>query len=229
MGSPAGAADSERAGRGTKQGTDARPRRGGRPTLAQAEQLTRRVREHALQLFLERGYDGTSMDAIAAAAGTTKASLYARFPSKDAVFVSVLKWAVGRPDWPVPEPPSPDLDDLEGALTAIAHMAANRALHPSMVKLSRVAAAHADRFPDVARHTSKVSRRHELLLELLRRHTEAGHIVADDPEILAEHFLGMVAGVPARLASFGVVTTVADRERHIAVAVRLFVRGLRPD
>lgn len=229
MGSPADTDDRGGAGAGAEPGKSGRARRGGRPTLAQAEQLSRSVREQALTLFLEHGYDGTSMDAIAAAAGTTKASLYARFPSKDAVFVSVLKWAVGRPDWPVPEPPAPDLDDLEGALTAIARMAANRALHPSMVKLSRVAAAHADRFPDVARRTSGVSRRHELMIELLARHTAAGHIVADDPEILTEHFLGMVAGVPARLASFGIVHTVADRERHIASAVRLFMRGLRPD
>ncbi|UGQ13238.1 TetR/AcrR family transcriptional regulator [Yinghuangia sp. ASG 101] len=229
MGSPADTDDSGGPGGVAEPVRAGRPRRGGRPTLAQAEQLSRRVREHALELFLEHGYDGTSMDAIAAAAGTTKASLYARFPSKDAVFVSVLKWAVGRPDWPVPEPPAPDLDDLEGALTAIAHMAANRALHPSMVKLSRVAAAHAERFPDVARRTSGFSRRHELLVELLARHTAAGRIVADDPEVLAEHFLGMVAGVPARLASFGTVRSQADHEHHIAVAVRLFMRGLRPD
>src|SRR5438552_9008338 len=85
-----------------------RARRGGRPTLEQAAQLDRDVREAALSLFLEHGYDGTSMDAIANAAGTTKASLYARFPTKEAVFSSVLEWAIQRDDWPTPEPETPD-------------------------------------------------------------------------------------------------------------------------
>src|SRR5688500_14843312 len=84
-----------------------RPRRGGRPTLAETSRLDQDVREAALELFLEHGYDGTSMDAIARAAGTTKASLYSRFAGKDTVFRAVFEWAMNRPDWPVPEPAPP--------------------------------------------------------------------------------------------------------------------------
>jgi AcrR family transcriptional regulator len=199
--------------------------------LEQAAQLDRDVRECALRLFLEHGYDGTSMDAIASAAGTTKASLYARYPSKEAVFSSVLQWAIQRSDWPVREPDPPDLDDLEGALTVIANAALRRALHPSMVKLGRIAIAHASRFPELARRTHGVGfwPRQQLVVELLQRHAAAGTIDAEDPETLAELFLGMVAGVPARLASFGIVRSAADQERHTRVAVRLFLRGLRPD
>jgi AcrR family transcriptional regulator len=40
----------------------------------------------ATRLFLERGYDGTSMRDIAAAAGTTQAMLYRHFPTKAALF-----------------------------------------------------------------------------------------------------------------------------------------------
>ena len=83
------------------------PRRQGRPTLDEAARLDHDVREHALRLFLEQGYEGTSMEAIAEAAGSTKASLYARFPGKESLFQSVLIWAVGRTDWPAPEPPPP--------------------------------------------------------------------------------------------------------------------------
>src|SRR5215472_9259300 len=116
-----------------------RQRREGRPTPAEAEQLDQDVREHALKLFLERGYDGTSMDAIASAAGTTKMSLYARFENKEELFDNVLWWALRRPDWPEPETAVPDFDDLRGALLAIAEGALRRVLHPSMVKLSRIA------------------------------------------------------------------------------------------
>jgi len=206
------------------------PRRGGRPTLEQASQLDRDVREHALQLFLEHGFEGTSMDAIAAAAGTTKVSVYARYSTKEALFSAVLGWAVQRTDWPVREPDPPDLDDLEGALTAIAHAALRRALHPAMVKLGRIAITQAARFPEIARRTHAVGfwPRQQLVVDLLNRHAATGAIVADDPEILAEHFLAMVSGMPARHASFGIVRDAASQERHTQVAVRLFVRSLRP-
>lgn len=204
-------------------------RRGGRPTREQAAQLDREVRDCALRLFLEHGYEGASMDAIARAAGTTKASLYARFPSKEALFDSVLGWAVQRPDWPVPEPDPPDLDDLEGALTAIAHAAQRRALDPAMVKLGRIAVAQASRFPEIARRSQAGAFwRVQLVVELLKRHAATGAIVADDPEVLAEHFLAMVAGMPARLASLGIVLDAAEQEHRTRVAVQLFRRALAP-
>ena len=65
----------------THPGSETR-RRGGRPTREEASRLDDAVRESALRLFLENGYEGTTMNAIAAAAGTTKPSLYARFPTK---------------------------------------------------------------------------------------------------------------------------------------------------
>jgi AcrR family transcriptional regulator len=207
-----------------------RPRRGGRPTLEEAAQLDQEVRECALQLFLENGYESTSMDAIAQAAGTTKASLYSRFDSKEALFSSVLGWAT-RSGWPLEEPTLPDTDDLEGSLTAIAHAALRRALDPAIVSLGRIAIAQAARFPDIAHrtHTAGFWPRQKLVVELLQRHAATGAIVADDPEILAELFLGMVSGMPARLASFGIVRDRATQEHHLQVAVRLFLRGLRPD
>ena len=205
-------------------------RRGGRPTLEEATHLDEDVREAALKLFLEQGYEGTSMDAIAGAAGTTKASVYARFPGKEAVFRAVMEWAVQRPDWPVPEPPSPDPGDLAAALTAIAQAAVRRALDPSMVRLGQVAIAHAARFPEIAGRACAAGYwpRQQLVADLLRHHARTGAIVAGDPDILAEHFLGMVSSAPARLASFGIVRDPADTERHTRTAVDLFLRALRP-
>lgn len=48
------------------------------------------VLDAALGLFLEGGYDGTSMDAVAQAAGVTKPVVYACFASKDELFRSLL-------------------------------------------------------------------------------------------------------------------------------------------
>lgn len=53
------------------------------------------LREHILDtaklVFLETGYDRTSMDTIAARAATSKRSLYAHFPTKEALFVGSVE------------------------------------------------------------------------------------------------------------------------------------------
>src|SRR4051812_20423515 len=53
------------------------------------------LREHILDTaklaFLESGFERTSMDAIAARAETSKRSLYAHFPTKDALFLAVIE------------------------------------------------------------------------------------------------------------------------------------------
>jgi AcrR family transcriptional regulator len=216
-----------------KRATPTGSRPGGRPTKEETAQLSLNVREAALTLFLERGYEGTSLDDVAAAAHTTKASLYVRFADKESLFTSVMQWAIGRSDWPEPEYKPlglADLDDLEGALRSIADAALHRATHPSMVRLTQLAIAQADRVPDLAQRALAASwTGKRFVVELLQHHAALGAIVADEPEILAEHFLGLVAGIPARLASFGVDRDDATQQRYSEVAIELFLRGLRPD
>ena len=48
------------------------------------------VLDAAYELFLESGFDGTSMDAIAAAAGVSKPVVYDCFRSKDELFTAML-------------------------------------------------------------------------------------------------------------------------------------------
>jgi AcrR family transcriptional regulator len=210
--------------------TPRRPvRRGGRPTLEQAAELDRNIRESALRLFLEHSYEGASMDAIAQSAGTTKASLYSRFPNKESLFNSVLKWATQRQDWPFPEPPLTDLDDLEGSLASIAETSVRRAMHPDMVKLSRIAVVQAAKFPEVAKqaHIAHLWRRQDAVADLLRLHVEKGAIIVDDPDGLAELFLVMASGIPARLASFGIVRDPSQQAIQTRTAVELFLRAIR--
>jgi AcrR family transcriptional regulator len=53
------------------------------------------LREHILDaaksVFLEAGFERTSMDAVAAEAQTSKRSLYAHFPTKDALFLAITE------------------------------------------------------------------------------------------------------------------------------------------
>ncbi|MFH1880213.1 MAG: TetR/AcrR family transcriptional regulator [Bacillota bacterium] len=49
------------------------------------------ILQKALELFMERGYDGASMSDIAIATGIRKASLYAHFKGKESIFAAIFE------------------------------------------------------------------------------------------------------------------------------------------
>lgn len=55
-----------------------------------------RVLRHARDLFVERGYDGVSMQQIAVATGMTKAALYYHFRDKEELFGQVVRRELDR-------------------------------------------------------------------------------------------------------------------------------------
>ena len=55
-----------------------------------------RVLNHARALFVERGFDGVSMQQIADAAGLTKAALYYHFRDKEDLFGHVMRREIDR-------------------------------------------------------------------------------------------------------------------------------------
>jgi len=84
----------------------------GRPRSTRAHT---EVLDAAQTLFAERGFDATSMDAIAAASGVSKATIYKHWPDKDALCLEVMERIHGR------EGPFHDLDsgDLRADLAAV--------------------------------------------------------------------------------------------------------------
>jgi AcrR family transcriptional regulator len=76
------------------------------------------VLDAAFELFLEHGYDGTSMEAIARAIGATKPVVYACYPSKEELFKALLRREEERVLGEIAAAlPAAAEDDLEAALT----------------------------------------------------------------------------------------------------------------
>lgn len=76
--------------------------------VAQAEQTRQRVLESAATLFDAHGYEGTSISAIAGAAGVSEETVYARFGNKRSLLGELVKRAVrGDESAPVPEQRGP--------------------------------------------------------------------------------------------------------------------------
>jgi TetR/AcrR family transcriptional regulator len=55
-----------------------------------------RILAAAARLFAEAGYAGTSMQAVARAAGVSKSNVFHHFPGKEALFAEVIRLAMGE-------------------------------------------------------------------------------------------------------------------------------------
>jgi AcrR family transcriptional regulator len=73
-----------------------------------------KVLEAATELFAERGIDATSVDAIAAASGVSKATIYKHWADKDALCLEVMQYVHELDDGP----PETDSGDLRADLIA---------------------------------------------------------------------------------------------------------------
>lgn len=49
------------------------------------------IKQHALQLFAQKGYFGTSLNDVASLVGIKKPSLYAHFKNKDDLYITILQ------------------------------------------------------------------------------------------------------------------------------------------
>src|SRR5258708_12019034 len=66
----------------------------GRPPKELAGAVEERILDAARKVFLERGFEGASIEKIAEAARSGKPTIYARFPGKEALFTAVVMQSV---------------------------------------------------------------------------------------------------------------------------------------
>jgi AcrR family transcriptional regulator len=130
--------------------------RGGRPPAKEAGDVDRRILDAAGSLFLRLGFDATSCEQVVAQAGAGKASLYARYANKEALFAAVVRDNAERSLAPTANVPT-DLP-LEVRLQTVGRDMLAHALQPEVIALMRVVLATAHRMPDLARMADKIGR-----------------------------------------------------------------------
>ena len=202
----------------------------GRPTREQAEQRHEELLDRALELFLEKGFELVTMDAIAASVGMTKRTMYARYDDKSALFKAAVQRAIDR--WIVPPETLKDAEtnDLETTLKAVARIRMSNAISPAGLRLQRIVNAESYRFPEIftLAYEQGMKPTLEFLADLLRRHTKAGTVKITKPDIAAASFLSMVVGGPTRAIVWGADVDEKALEERIRFCVRLFMDGARP-
>jgi TetR/AcrR family transcriptional repressor of mexJK operon len=206
------------------------PRRGGRPSKAEAEQLGERILDVATELFLAEGYGATSIEGVARQAGIGKRTFYARYADKAAIFAAVVHRIVERL-----RPPTMvalfEGGGCEAVLQRLARLMLRAALTPEALALSRLIIAEASRFPELAAVVAREGASAEAVRHigaLLENEKRAGRLNLDNPQFAAEHFIQMVVAQPQRRAQgLGRPMSEAELDRWSADTVALFLYGCR--
>jgi TetR/AcrR family transcriptional repressor of mexJK operon len=168
--------------------------------------------EAAACLFLERGFDAAGMDAIAAEARVSKATLYARYPDKDALFREVIRHkcesAVDPAAFAFDASRSP-----RQILIDIAHRFIGLVTSPEAVAMHRLICAECGRAPRVAELFFDVAvlRMKARFVGWVEAENAAGRLACRDPDGAAWRFLGAVKGEAHMRASFGLPPVEPER------------------
>ena len=192
------------------------------------------ILDTARQLFLERGYDATSLDDVAAASGVSKTTVYNNFRDKTDLFSAVVLSVTERAEQIVAELGATLDDDgpVEARLTAVARALAHGVLNPAVVQLRRLAISEAVRFPAVvtAYWDRAPARTLALLTDSFTRMAGRGELVIDDPAAAAALFAYAVLGLYQDQALLQPARPLAraDLDRHVDQMVAAFLRAYAP-
>ncbi|MFC3778847.1 TetR/AcrR family transcriptional regulator [Mycolicibacterium holsaticum] len=184
----------------------------------------------ALDLFLENGFERTSIDAITAAAGMAKRTVYARYGDKTALFKAALTRAIEEWIVPVEQLQAAETDDIEDTLLAIGRILVTNVLRPGGLRLLRLTNAVSGHMPEIGAFNVQRGTEPTLayLADLFRRRLGPDGISAQDAALAAEAFIDLVPGGPANASARGVLLSDEQVDRHTRYCVGLFLHGILP-
>lgn len=161
------------------------------PSSARGQRRVARILEAAAQLFLQDGYDNTSVDAIVEKSGGSKATLYSYFPTKADLFSSVVESIVATSE--LPGALDPD-EDLRATLRRFAEARLKVIFSERHQVLMRLVIAERQRFPNLAAtyYERGPERAHAALSEYLNKVRHADGLEIDDVDEAAEVFVAIL-------------------------------------
>jgi AcrR family transcriptional regulator len=181
--------------------------------------------------FLDNGYAATSMSTIAAQLGGSKGTLWAYFPSKEALFAAVLDDLTAAFRRELDEAFRPGRS-LRAALQFFCESFMCKVMAPHAIKLHRLIIAEGDRFPEIGplfyeRGPKPVT---DHLTSYLGKQMDKGLLRRADPAMAAAHLTDLIKGPQAsRLWGVEQRCTADDIRIHAASVVELFLRGYAPE
>lgn len=155
------------------------------------QQKTTAILAAAAEVFLERGYERTSMDLVAQAAGVARRTVYNQFESKEALFSAVTEhvWGQFRLDEAIRVK-----GDTEERLAAIASAIVAFWMDSKAIAFLRLVIAEGDRFPDLAPTFFDSGKQpvFRMLVAELAQLRKQGALKLADEELAAKQLIGLL-------------------------------------
>jgi TetR/AcrR family transcriptional repressor of mexJK operon len=196
------------------------------PTDGEDPRVTRSrslILDAAGQVFIELGYQGATVEQVAARAGVVKRTIYNLYDDKEALFRATVLQSIS-----IAERFSADLaTDVRAVaeplaeLPAIAVRLAEAVLLTRVLPLRRLLVMESSRFPDlVAQYRNRAPEAvMRALGDLFGSLADRGLLRLDDPSLAAEHFAFLVMGADLdRGMFFPEIDQTRIRERAVAGA-----------
>jgi TetR/AcrR family transcriptional regulator, mexJK operon transcriptional repressor len=186
------------------------------------------ILQAARDLFIAKGFEATSMDAVARAAGVSKATVYAHFKSKNELFAAIVAQVAERLTAEIRAVIDAKLP-LRQALMRIGLEFLEVLTDPRRVRMFRMMVAEVDRFPELGRvfYEAGPLVMQECLAGFLEGAAAAGSLAIADSGMATRQLLSLIkADLHLRcLLVLGTEPSPADLERQVAAAVDMFLRA----
>ncbi|HEY9618305.1 MAG TPA: TetR/AcrR family transcriptional regulator [Microcoleaceae cyanobacterium] len=191
-------------------------------TLPQYTPKQEAILRGAVQVFLQCGYAGTSMDRVAAAAGVSKQTIYSHFQDKEGLFTALMERMTIRRFQAIL-----GIDRLQGEPASLLRQFAegflNHIADDEYVALLRLIIAESVRFPELAKLYGRtvIQKGRQLMTEFFQQHPELGFT---DAEAVAHIFIGsLVSYVLAQEIFYGKESFPLERDRLVETLLALIL------
>lgn len=197
----------------------------GRPKALSDEAQRRRIVASTRELFLDVGYGGTTMDAVAARCGVSKRTLYRLFPAKTDLFRAMVA-DHRRSMLALPRDDDEDLP-LADALAAIFRLDIDEIENRERLAFIRLALADSDRFSEIgeaiAEEGAEPARR--LLAAWLARQQQRGALRPLPADAMARMLMDMVFSVLVKRFPGDRLLSAEERVKHARLCIDVFLEG----
>ena len=189
------------------------------------------ILQAASLLFLNQGYQGTSMEAVARSAGVSKLTVYSHFNGKEELFAAAIG-NVCKSRLPDVLFQPQDHEPLEQRLFIIGEAIFKLTNSPESIALYRLLMGLSTSESDLAERFYEAGPQQVLKgLERLLKHAKQQSLLAiTDTTRAAQHFLNLLNGSSHFLLTLGCVSAAPkiSEHEHIQEVVALFLNAYRP-
>ena len=186
----------------------------------------------AAALFVEKGFEKTTLTDIIGRAGGSRATLYEHFGDKEGLFRAMMEENSARIQEGLAAIQADERAAPEDGLTRFALHIVAALFDDRTMAIVRVLVSEGGRIPDIAEAFFRIGPEtaQRRLADYLARQTAAGALSVAEPEAAARGFIGMITGniLLRRLILPEQSFSREEVEHYVGRAVALFLTGARP-